>query len=129
MKKNSPLILYILIIILILAGSALFIFKDGILGILRQQTGVDAAAQVNSISATVPTVASSSILDTSILKLPRFTSLVNNVINFNFDNICWRPDSVTIQPAVSDLAGAASSTAAVNCVQGNGAPFGAAKNK
>lgn len=127
MKKNSPIILYIVIILIILGGLALFIFKDGILEVLRQQTGVDVAARVSSISATVPTVASSSILDTSVLKLPRFTSLVNNVINFNFDNICWRPDSVTIQPAISDVAGGASSTAAVNCVQGNGSPFGAPK--
>lgn len=127
MKKNSPLILYIVIILIILGGLALFIFKDVILGVLRQQTGVDVAARVSGISATVPTVASSSLLDTSVLKLPRFTSLVNNVINFNFDNICWRPDSVTIQPVISDVTGGASSTATVNCVQGNGSPFGAPK--
>ncbi len=127
MKKNSPIILYIIIILVVLAGLSLFIFKDSILGVLRQQTGVDSAAKVSDISATVVTVASSSALDTSILKLPRFTALVNQVTNFNFDNICWRPDVVTSKPiSLKDADKMATSTAetvAAGCVQGNSLPF------
>lgn len=128
MKKNSPIILYIIIIIVILGGLSLFIFKDYILGVLRQQTGVDSAAQVSNISATVVTVASSSALDTSILKLPRFTALVNQVTDFNFDNICWRPDVVTSQFVSPKTVSGTTATstqeaAAAGCVQGNSLPF------
>ncbi|MFA6194815.1 MAG: hypothetical protein WC719_03680 [Patescibacteria group bacterium] len=132
MKKNSPVILYVIIILVILGGLALFIFKDSILGVLRQQTGVDSAAKVSDISATVVTVASSSALDTSILKLPRFTALVNQVTNFNFDNICWRPDVVTsktVSPqTVSGMAATSTEeAAAASCVQGNSLPFNVEK--
>ncbi len=128
MKKNSPAILYIIIILVILGGLALFIFKDSILGVLRQRTGVDSAAKVSDISAAIVTVASSSALDTSILKLPRFTALVNQVTDFNFDNICWRPDVVTSQPisvkAVSGTTATSTDEAvAASCVQGNSLPF------
>lgn len=134
MKKNSPIILYIIIILAILGGLSLFIFKDSILEILRQQTGVDSAAKVTDISGTAPAVASSSALDTSILKLPRFVALVNQVTNFDFNNICWRPDVAVSQPAapkaVSETGTEATSTeeaAAVNCVQGNSLPFSVKK--
>lgn len=132
MKKNSPAILYIIIIIVILGGLLLFIFKDSILGVLRQQTGVDSAAKVSDISATVVTVAGASALDTSILKLPRFTALVNQVTNFNFDNICWRPDAVTSKPlslgVVSNLTATSTEEAtAARCVQGNSLPFNVEK--
>jgi hypothetical protein len=80
------------------------------------------------------TVASSSALDISILSLPRFTSLVNQVTSFNFDNICWRPDVITSQPIASKNVSPASATttgetgaASLNCVQGNSLPFAANK--
>lgn len=135
MKKNSPIFLYIIILLAILSGLALLIFKGDILEALRRQTGVDSAAEVSGISATVATVAAASALDTSILKLPRFTSLVNHVVDFNFDNICWRPDTITRQPTtivkevITDETAADAETGAVpaNCVQGNSAPFSAKK--
>ncbi|MDP2944386.1 MAG: hypothetical protein Q8N57_02305 [bacterium] len=134
MKKNSPVILYIIIILVILGGLSLFIFKDSVLKVLRQETGVDSAAKVTDISGTAVAVASSSALDISILKLPRFVALVNQVTNFDFNNICWRPDVAVSQPvaskAVSETEAEATSTeaaAAVNCVQGNSLPFSVKK--
>ena len=138
MKKNPSFILYIITILIILGGLFMFIFRDSLLDALRQQTGVDSAAKVSDISAMVATVATSSALDVSILQLPRFTSLVNQVTNFNFDNICWRPDTATSKPVVSEVtsgkdeadSGAATSTeesAAGGCVQGNSLPFNVKK--
>lgn len=129
MKNNFSAILYINIAVVIIAGVSLFIMKDSILEAVRQQTGVNSAAQITIISETLPIIASSSALDTSVLKLPRFTALVNNVNNFNFDNICWRPDAVTSQVIaprkIYGIGEEATSTEAVAavCVQGNSAPF------
>ncbi|MCX6794583.1 MAG: hypothetical protein NTY31_01090 [Candidatus Falkowbacteria bacterium] len=134
MKKNFRLILYIIIILVILGGLSLFIFKDSVLKVLRQETGVNSAAKVTDISGTAVTVASSSALDTSILKLPRFVALVNQVTNFDFANICWRPDVAVSQPIVPKIVGETSTEAtsteeeaAVNCVQGNSLPFSVKK--
>lgn len=130
MKKNFRLILYIIIILVILGGLFLFIFRNSVLKVLRQETGVDSAAKVTDISGTAVTVASSSALDIGILKLPRFVALVNQVTNFDFANICWRPNVAVSQPIVPEVVGeteaGATSTeavAAVNCVQGNSLPF------
>ena len=134
MKKNSPSILYLVLAAIILTGVLLFIFKDSILEMLRRKSGVDSAAKVTDISATVVTVATSSALDTSILKLPRFTVLVNHVTNYDFDNICWRPDTITskvVAPKGSvESDGEATSTARTigACVQGNNSPFKTAKD-
>ena len=86
-KKDSPIIVYVLLLIIIVGGLLLFIFRDQAVNWLRIQSGVDSAAQVSIISSTVTHVASSTVLDTDILKSPRFTSLVNSVNNFNFDNV------------------------------------------
>jgi len=130
MKKNSAIVLYILLILAIAGGLLLFIFRGSILEVLRQKTGVDSSTKVTNISATVVTVASSSALDTNVLSLPRFTSLVNQVTSFNFDNICWRPNTITSQPIASKnvLPTAATTTGgeeaiSLNCVQGNSLPF------
>lgn len=129
MRKKSPAILYLTIIAVILTGVLLFVFKDNILEFLRRKSGVDSAARVTDISTTVVTVATSTALDTSILQLPRFTGLVNHVINYDFDNICWRPDASAGQITVVQVGEeapqnqAAARVRAVNCVQGNSAPF------
>jgi len=131
MKKLFSPIVYIIIILLVLACLLLLIFKDAAIDPLRRRAGVDSAAAIAKITATTVTVASSSTLDISILKLPRFTALANQVANFNFDNICWRPDAVTSQPAGVNPSGSEATstekTASVNCVQGNSLPFGAKK--
>jgi len=128
MKKNSAIVLYVVIILVILGGLALFIFRGSILTVLRQKTGVDSAARVTDISTTVVAIASSSALDVGILSLPRFTSLVNQVADFNFDNICWRPDSAS--QSILAAAGAATSSEEIfvlHCAQGNNAPFNVKK--
>lgn len=130
MKKNSAIVLYVIIILVIASGLLLLVFKDSVLDVLRQKTGVDSSAKVTDISAMTVTIASSSALDTSILSLPRFTGLVNYAASFNFDNICWRPDVITSRPIASkNISPAAATTtdetgeASLNCVQGNSLPF------
>ncbi len=132
MKKASPAIIYFIVIIVVLTGLGLFLFREALLTAARQKTGVNSAAKVSDISAIVVTVASSSALDTSILKLPRFTALVNHVTNYDYDNVCWRPDAVATKViSISEVGqdNEASSTAArVNaCAVGNNSPFSTVK--
>lgn len=133
MEKKFSLILYLIIILVILGGLFLLIFKGPIMDSFHQQT-VGGYAQTISGDTTAAKVASSSALDISILKLPRFIALVNNVTNFNFDNICWRPDTVTSQPTVLPLVSASggeatgtAETVTAHCVQGNSLPFSVPK--
>jgi len=113
MKNKYWIILYVFILLLILSGLALFIFHNSILNSFQTKINASFSTPVSSKIAS-----SSEILDSSALESPRFKTLVNNVINFDFNNICWRPDAKLSQPA----AGAATSSAP-SCVQGNNIPF------
>ena len=127
MRESYRLILYAIAGLIILAGGLLFGFQANLLGYVQTQSGL-----TFTLSPVAP-AASSSALDTSLLQSPNFTALVNHVINFDFDNICWRPDtfSQTVSPAnvveVTATGTAATDTAAVGslaaCHQGNSLPF------
>jgi len=134
MKNNYRSILYPLFGLIILSGVLLFLFRNQLLDSLR--------AQDNLTVPTAPTrtvVASNAPFDLDILKSPRFTSLINNAVNFDFDNICYRPNQSavikTAAPAGADKIdnNAATTTATttdetlnslpINCVRGNSLPF------
>lgn len=112
MRNSSRIILYVFLLILISFGLALILGRNNIRNFLEARTD-------SLVTASPPTASSSArdVLDSSALESPRFKSLVNNVINFDFANICWRPDAVS-QPLATDAA-----SSAPHCVQGNNTPF------
>jgi len=116
MKNSYRIILYIFLLILLTGGIALFLFQGQVLGFFEART--------DSLIPLRPAVTPSrNILDLSALESPNFKALVNNVINFNFDNICWRPDTETSQGAATSSNGESAVVAPLSCVQGNNSPF------
>ncbi|MFA5109317.1 MAG: hypothetical protein WC458_02135 [Patescibacteria group bacterium] len=124
MKNSYRLILYVFLGLIIFGGLALFIFNDQVLEFLgaRSNLTVPAVSVKNNATA----------LDLGPLKDPRFTVLVNNVVDFDFDNICHRPDSAPVVSlsavAVLETATEATTTEetapeSLDCVQGNNFPF------
>lgn len=125
MKNYFRLTLYILVSIIIAAGLLLFIFHTFVFSWLEGSSNLTV-----NIPGPIATSSSASSLDLSLLQSPRFTALKNNVVNFDFDNICWRPNTTVVaqQPIAKTAdSGAtsteATSTAPVRCVQGNNVPF------
>lgn len=140
MKDSYRIILYILIMLLILAGILLFFFRVSLLGFLQEK------ANLSALEISPVTVATSSdALDLSVLRSARFTGLVNNVISFDFDNVCHWPTTAqtvvvapktvqvetvteTVETGTGAETGAETATTTVTatprgCVQGNSFPF------
>lgn len=119
MKKGYQFILYFLVSALIIAGFLVIIFAQALLGYLRDGNVLT--------PATMPaaTVAAADTLDPTILQAPTVKELVNHVLNFNFDNICYRPDTVAVPAALPpDQTGGAEAVAApVGCRLGSSLPF------
>lgn len=112
MKKHGNFILYLMLAMIIGGGVYLFSIRSKVAAYLQSD---------NQLSVVVPVVSKkipvANTIDSSILNSPRLNSLTNNVVNFNFNNICWRPDTFT-QPT-----NATGSAVIVGCRLGNGLPF------
>ncbi len=130
MKNISRLILYLFLGSIIIGGLLLFVFSDRIINNLQTQKGL------SIVIPSPPThIPARDTISPEILKSPRLASLVNNVINFNFDNICWHPD-IVLSRQVELVSTSSSNTSlnivsgnSVNCIQGNGWPFIVVKKK
>jgi hypothetical protein len=130
MKNTFRTILIALIILIIVGGLALFLFRHSVADSLRQQIEV-----IPTLAADQIKIAPTEALDVEVLKSPRLTALVNQVINFDFNNVCWRPtaDQVVTQPGLADNAAATATgteiapaprnTRIIKCVKGNGTLF------
>lgn len=127
MKKGYQAILIILILLIIAGGLALFLWRDQALNFLNVKAGV---ADLELTGKTI--AASKDTLDTSILSVPKFVALKNNVNNFDFDSICKKPTGKVTTVVGIALAAAATSTEEAatstsvkqkNCVLGNNIPF------
>ncbi|MFA5154957.1 MAG: hypothetical protein WC453_00835 [Patescibacteria group bacterium] len=125
-KPAYNIVLYSLIGLLLLAGGLLFLFHGRLFDYLGSQ--MDLAPLT---TGTVTVVPPGEALDTSALQSPRFLALADYVVNFDFDNICWRPDtkanrSLILNPAViatSTATATAATGATLNCQTGNDLPF------
>lgn len=127
MRSSFKFILYFLLLLLIILAVGLFLDKDSLVQGLHDSSTLE-------LATSTPALPASAQLNLDILKSPALLPLTNQVINFNFDNICWRPDSFN-QPAASagaDLTAtdntASSSepgidSAVDNCHPGNNSPF------
>jgi len=125
MEKRYKAILYILIILLIISGGALFLWRDDLINNLNEKTGIAALEVIVPMDKT-----SDDTLDTSVLSEAKFTSLKNNVVNFDFDSVCKeggkRITMVTVVESVDNQTDPASAPAPVRptgCVVGNSIPF------
>jgi hypothetical protein len=117
MKNNFKLLLFILIALLILSGLLLFAYRQKALDYLSSRAGFSDFDFNSVAAATAPET-----LDISILNSARLNSLTNNVVNFDFDNICRRPAAIT--RVVSENVSASTSAATIaSCALGNGLPF------
>jgi hypothetical protein len=127
MKNNYRSILYPLLIIIILGGLGLFFFRNQLLDFLRNQESPVAPIITNKTAVVTTST------DLEIFKSPKFKSLTNNVINFDFDNICYRPNqsaviSQGVPAELEEAAADATTTEAtsflpLSCVPGNSLPF------
>lgn len=119
MKGANRYIIYIIIILILAGGLALFLLQDEAITFLNEKTKVPIAE--------LPTkVASSSIkdaLDIGLLTAPKFISLKNNVVKFDFDNICQTPVGRTLTVATTSEGELATSSQIINCSLGNGLLF------
>lgn len=127
MKKIARFILIAFLVLVVISGLLLFMFREQLADSLSNQANFKTNLNYDpSVSATA-----GDTLDLEVFKLTSFTSLVNNVINFNFDNICKRPSDGTIVvktkiASTTDAESATSTTLTsriINCVEGNNAPF------
>lgn len=125
MKQFYKITLYSLLALLIIVGGVLFFVRHKILEYFYNQTDLTVSTIV------LPAASSGETLDPAILKNKRFTTLTNYAVNFDFDNICWRPDAVatpTLKPEeiATGTELATTTTGAVisnGCRQGNDVPF------
>jgi hypothetical protein len=140
MRDNYRLILLAVSSLIILAGILLFGFQSNLLSYIQTQSGLTFTLSSVGPAASSSTAgaASSTALDTSILQSPNFTALVNHAINFNFDTICWRPDTVSQTVGQASVIETATATAAtttgetagpLTCQPGNSLPFVVIKTK
>jgi len=125
-SKSSRLILYFIVGLLVAGALALLIFVQVILNSLQLPVNLSAPASF---------VAESNILDTKALEDSRLATLVQHVQDFDFDNICFRPEkstgrlnaaAVTTDETGENTALASSTITTVStviCVPGNNLPF------
>ena len=126
MKQLFKIIVYSLIALLIVTGLLLFSFRNQILEYFHGQNGI-----TESLATTTVTLSARETLDQDLLKAKRFTTLTNYAPNFDFDNICWRPDAVASSPLNPELvatgteltATTTENTASLGCREGNDLPF------
>jgi hypothetical protein len=126
MKNFSRLILVLLVTLILIGGFLLFLFRHSIADNLRDKIELIPILPASSI-----VISPAEALDLSLLQQPKFVALVNHSADFDFNNICWRPDSGVAVQAPS-VVGEATSTEAtstpkntriIKCVDGNPSPF------
>jgi len=113
-KNAHRKILYSLIGLLVVSGVALFFARPQLLDYLRQRSNLEEL----TVSGAVATGASET-LDTDILKTAKFKALKNNILKFDFDNLCSRSGASEVKELSVEVATTTTTTPAVNCSLGN----------
>ena len=125
MKQGSNYIFFSLLGLLLGGGLLLFLFHVQLFNFLEGNLDLGDPAVSSAPRA------ASGTPSWDVLQNPRLASLTNYVVNFDFDNICWRPDAAKIQTVLSPEntvtpAETATDTVmetALNCRLGNALPF------
>ena len=117
MKNNFKILLLFLISAILLSALLLFVYRQKAFSYLSDKTGI-AATDLKSGDGEITV---SETLDLSIFESPLLASLSNNVISFDFDNICRRP--AAINRAVNKTTSSSEEVFSPSCALGNGLPF------
>lgn len=134
MKNVYRSILFVVIILIILADFGLFLFRQPLFALLRQQLTATNVGVVKIGTSSADT------LDLEILKLPHFSGAKNVTTAFDFEQICVRPNSasVTVSAPINpellpdDLNATSTELIvpeSIDCRQGNVLPFSAKNSK
>lgn len=131
MKQSYNIVLVSLVALVLLAAFLLFLFRVQLFSYFKDQMDL-----ANPLATTTITLAARDTIDADILKTKPFTTLVNYVVNFDFDNICFRPDTARNNLAVlapenvaaiaatgTEATSTPAAPASFNCRQGNDLPF------
>jgi len=127
MRNKYGLIILVFVGLLLIVEAALFFAKENVASFFDNQENLVGLVKPLNIS-------SSKTINDTVLTSAKFQSLKNNVINFNFNDICKRPNSsLTTIATASDTTinsdGTISATSSsstpenINCTQGNNSPF------
>lgn len=119
MKHIFKILLLVLILIMIISGILLITYRLPVLSYMSETVGIS-----NTDAPAVDSISSSEMINLESMNSKRLGSLVNQVVNFDFDNICRRPTSLT-KSAVSMSSTSSSSTIQTisSCTLGSGQPF------
>lgn len=112
MKNNFKKILLSLVFFIFLVGIILFIYRTELFDYLTSRTEVDLAEAAYNLNISV-----AETIDISVLSSPVLSSLKQNVSDFDFNNVCYRPTTV-IQTSEGTI-----TQKAQNCIVGNRLPF------
>ncbi len=116
MKNYYRVMLYIVIILIILGGLALFLFRQVLTESLSSQINPEQLVSPAKVTNPNPNV-----LNIDILKTAKFVALKNNVINFDFDNLCGRASNEAA--VVTIVSGTSTAPTPSKCSLGNNFPF------
>lgn len=112
MKNSFKTILLFLVALIILAGVLSFLYKEEFWDVLTERTEIGLLENEYKPNVTLEETIDISVLDSSVL-----SSLKNNVNDFDFDNVCYRP-TITIQTSEGSITQRASA-----CTVGSRLPF------
>ena len=118
MKSGNRYILYIFIIILIAAGSALYILRNQAADYLNTTTGV-----MEAVTSVKVSTSSKDTIDTVLFTAPKFLALKNNVNKFDFDSVCKTSVGQIVTTATSTSGEIVTTTQTLSCALGNNTPF------
>jgi len=116
MNSFSRYFLYLLIAAVICSVPALIVYRDDVGSYLESSAGIN--RELNKKDAK-----SSEVVETAVLQDKKFQALTNKVTDFNFDDICKRPQKNNTPAAGPSLSATSTSTSILFCQKGNDLPF------
>lgn len=112
MRNSFKTILLSLVFLIFLGGIIIFIYRTEIWDYLTS------AAEVGLVDVSYnPNISVADTIDISVLDSPVLSSLKQQVNDFDFDNVCYRPTTV-IQTSEGTI-----TQKAAGCIVGNRLPF------
>lgn len=102
-----------------LSGILLIVYRLPVLNYMSETVGIS-----DTDAPDVDSISSSEMINLELMNSKRLSSLVNQVVNFDFDNICRRPTSLIKSPITISSTSASSTIQTISsCTLGSGQPF------
>lgn len=112
MRNNFKKILISLVLLIFLSGIILLLYRSELFNYLTSRAEADLVQVDYNLNISV-----AETIDTSVLSSPVLSSLKQQVNDFDFNNICYRPTTV-IQTSEGTV-----TQKAPSCIVGNRLPF------